>query len=201
VRNTNRQDAAAAHEEDSALAARRAIGTRLRDARKLRGITIVEAAKKAGLSRSFVAMVESGSSEIAVSRLIRLADVYDISIPDLLDAAPTNSAEFLPANAVRVFPTGMDTVAIHYLSGPSWGVQPFKVDLQPGARLEGLRHLGDEFIHCLVGTPTVVVDDIEYPLRPGDTVTLPSRATHSYLNPAQEPARLIGGVSRPTNHH
>jgi uncharacterized cupin superfamily protein len=92
------------------------------------------------------------------------------------------------------FPTGMDTVAIRYLSGPNWEIQPFIVDLQPGAQLEGLRHAGDEFIHCLSGEPTLVVNGVSYPLAPGDTVTLPSRANHSYVNPGDQPARLIGGA-------
>lgn len=184
-------------DDDSAAAClRRMIGSRLQELRESQGLSVREAAARAGLSRSFVAIVERGNSEIAVSRLIRLADVYGIGIADLLEGTTSTQAEFLPASAMRVFPTGMDTIAIRYLSSPSWGVQPFLVDLMPAAKFEDLRHPGDEFIHCLTGTPTVVVDGKPHPLQPGDTIVVPSEMSHSYFNLTSEPATVIGGVAR-----
>lgn len=179
-----------------AEATRRAIGRRLAAVRARQGLSVRRAAELAGLSRSFVAMVEKGASEIAVSRLIRLANVYNIGISDLLDGPAALAAEFMPGHATRVFPGDGEAVTIRYLSSPSWEVQPFLVDLAPSGTLEDLRHPGDEFIHCLSGMPTVVVDGSAHLMHPGDTVTLPSRATHSYINSADIPARLIGAVRR-----
>ncbi|HEX5193743.1 MAG TPA: cupin domain-containing protein [Solirubrobacteraceae bacterium] len=182
--------------EADAQRTRRAIGRRLAAVRTRQGLSVRRAAELAGLSRSFVTMVEKGASEIAVSRLIRLANVYNLGISDLLDGPAALSPEFMPANATRVFPGDGEAVRIRYLSSPSWEIQPFLVDLAPAGTLEDLRHPGDEFIHCLTGLPTVVVDGTAHLMHPGDTITLPSRATHSYINSADAPAQLIGGVRR-----
>lgn len=183
-------------ETQEAARLRELIGQRLQELREHRGLSVREAAARAGLSRSFVATVERGNSEIAFSRLIRLADVYGAGITDLLEGTRSAQPEFVPASAVYVFPTGLDTVAVRYLSSPSWAVQPFRVDLDPGARLEDLRHPGDEFLHCLAGEPTIVVDGRPYPLAVGDTVVVPSETTHSYFNLTPSAATLVGGVSR-----
>jgi transcriptional regulator with XRE-family HTH domain len=176
---------------------RHLIGSRLRELRESKGLSLREAASRAGLSRTFVAVVERGESEIAVSRLIRLADIYGAGVSDLLESVRNTQAEFVRKSETHVFPTGMDSVDIRYMASPSWEVQPFRVQLEPGARFEDLRHPGDEFIHCLEGNPTMVIDGASYPMDPGDTVVVPSEHVHSYFNKTNSRAIVVGAVARP----
>jgi quercetin dioxygenase-like cupin family protein len=157
-----------------------------------------DAAERASLSRSFISMVEAGTTEIAVSRLLRLAEAYDATVADLLANVHGPSVEFVErANAYEI-PTSSDAVRITYLSSPSWSMQPFEVRLAPGAELKDLSHHGEEFITCVVGRPELVVESKTFQLSRGDTVFLPDRAQHAYLNPHRRPAALVGAVQRVT---
>ncbi len=174
--------------------ARETIGRRLREARRRQGLTIKEAAELAGLSRSFVNIVERGASEIAVTRLIRLAAVYDVAVTELLDHAPTPTAELVPADAGYVLSSDGDAITIRHLTAGGWELQPFVVELKPGASVRQHRHIGDEFVHCLSGSVTVIVDGESHRLSPGDTLAFGGHTEHAYVNDSDQPARFLGAT-------
>ena len=62
----------------------RALGKRVRILRLTRELTQEELATAAGMSRSFVSLIEHGSHGIDVVRLIRLAAALDIPLAELL---------------------------------------------------------------------------------------------------------------------
>lgn len=183
--------------EETGIAAMKAIGERLKRFRLERGMSLREAASTAGLSPSFVSMVERGAAEIAVSRLIRLADVYGVVVADLMDNVHEPAIEFVPADEAHHIPRGVDDVEIIYLSSPSWTMQPFLVRLHPGSSLDSLVHATEEFVHCVSGTPTMVVMGGERAMKVGDTLFLPPHAEHTYMNPGGDEAVLLGAVRRP----
>lgn len=169
----------------------------LRKLRNERGMSLAAAAEASGLSRSFIAMVESGTTEIAVSRLIRLAQAYGAFAADLLtDVHSTIEPELVAqADTYRV-PTSGPLVEVEYLASASWPIQPFAVTLAPGGRLEGLAHSGTEFVHCVEGEVRMRIEAAEYDLRPGDTIVIPEYAEHTYANETSTRARIVGGVER-----
>jgi transcriptional regulator with XRE-family HTH domain len=58
-------------------------GDRLRSLRRARGLTLSQLERESGISRSFLGRVEQGRSDISISRLVKLARVYDITLDDL----------------------------------------------------------------------------------------------------------------------
>ncbi len=181
---------------DPAKMALHTIGERLRQLRIAKGMSLRDAATAAGLSASFISLVERGETEIAISRLIRLADTYGIVVADLLDNVHEPAVEFVPAAAAHEIPRAGDEVIVSYLASPSWTMQPFLVRLQPGARLDSLSHTAEEFLHCVSGQPTLIVAGEKQPLSPGDTLFLPPHVEHCYTNPGSEPATLVGAIRR-----
>ena len=85
-------------EEESAVF-QRALGKRLRLLRVVRELTQEELGQAAGISRSFVSLVEHGSNSLDVVRLMRLAEALGVSLPVLLDVgAPVSDlSEGLPS--------------------------------------------------------------------------------------------------------
>jgi transcriptional regulator with XRE-family HTH domain len=67
-----------------AQARRIALGRRLGDLRRARGLTQEALADKAGIHRTFLARVENGRTSIAVDRLLALADALGVRIHDVL---------------------------------------------------------------------------------------------------------------------
>lgn len=181
---------------DPGKVALRMIGERLRQLRIAKGMSLRDAATTAGLSASFISLVERGETEIAISRLIRLADTYDIVVADLLDNVHEPAVEYVPAASAHEIPRAGDEVIVSYLASPSWTMQPFLVRLLPGAHLDSLSHAAEEFLHCVSGQPTMIVGGEKRPLSPGDTLFLPPHAEYSYTNPGAQPAVLVGAVRR-----
>lgn len=182
--------------DDSDIEYRRAIGRRLRALREKAGWSLREAGERSGLSHSFIRMVERGESEIAVSRLLKLAEAYGVFAADVLTDTKTHKAELVLADHPYAVPSATDQVHVAFLSSPSWGLQPFKISLVPGAGMSDLRHHGDEFMHLLEGVAVVRIDGVDYELHPGDTVAVPEYSDHAYHNVGATRAVFLGAVNR-----
>lgn len=181
--------------EESQAASLRQIGERLREMRQQRNLTLSQAARAAEISPSFLGMLERGTSTVSISRLLALASVYEVSIADLLANVGEPRTEFVRSSEGLVAPVDSDDVTIVYLSSPSWSMQPFMVRLEPGAHLESLSHAAEEFVHCISGSPTMIVDQTEeFAMSPGDTLFLPPGVVHTYINDTRGIAVLLGAV-------
>jgi transcriptional regulator with XRE-family HTH domain len=190
----------AAHSGESVLpdlTTRSMLGERLQALRTAKGLTLQDVADATGLSRTFVGMVEQGKSEIAVARLLRIADFYGVTIHDLITTGADPAIEVVPGQVARRVPTGEEGVSLILLATRSdRSSQPFIVELAPQTQLDGLAHSGDEWIVCVEGKVRVRVAEAEHTLRPGDTVFYPGRLTHGYFNDWNDPVRIIGSVVR-----
>ena len=63
------------------------LGTRLRALRTERGLSLSQLESATRISSSFLSLVESGKSDITISRLLRLADYYDVELGDLVEGS------------------------------------------------------------------------------------------------------------------
>jgi transcriptional regulator with XRE-family HTH domain len=176
---------------------RRLLGHRLRGLRSRRGLTIAEVATATKMSRSFLALLERGGTEVAVSRLMRLADFYGVWLGDLL-GLPSPVIEVVPAAHARRMLSNAAGVDLRVLTMSSASsIQPFVLRMQPGSEHRGLPHQGQlQFTHCLSGSVTLEVAEGTYPLTPGDTIYFPSRFAHVYRNPGPLEAVVVGAVVR-----
>lgn len=62
----------------------RALGKRVRLARLTHELTQEQLADAAGMSRSFVSLIEKGTHGVDVVRLVRIADALDLSLVELI---------------------------------------------------------------------------------------------------------------------
>lgn len=74
-----------ANDREAEAAFLRRLGKRVRLLRLVRELSQDELARAAGMSRSFVSLIEKGSHGVNVIRLLRLADALAVSLPELLD--------------------------------------------------------------------------------------------------------------------
>jgi quercetin dioxygenase-like cupin family protein len=174
---------------------RHALGTHLRALRQRSGKSLRVAASLAGMSPTFVSLVERGRTEIALSRLVRLADVYDANVADLLAEIERPSVEFVPAAAALAAPRSSGDPKLVYLTSPSWRLQPFRIEIEPGEALEALAHAGEEFVHCVSGVVEMAVDGQTWALHAGDTIVVPPHAPHSYRNRGDLLGVVVGAVA------
>lgn len=65
--------------------ARKALASRLREARNEAGISQESVARRLGLLRPSVSMIESGGRNVTALELMRMAKLYGRTVPSLLD--------------------------------------------------------------------------------------------------------------------
>jgi len=184
------------HPKDSQLADRHLLANRLRMLRVRRQLSLAAVALGTGLSRSFLALLEEGKSDVSITRLLRIAEFYGVWLTDLVGTVAPSVEVVSPAEA-RLVPSD-DPGEIRLLSTRSVRtMQPFRIELPPGARIEGgLSHSGEEFVHCLVGSVDLEVVNAVHHLEAGYTASFPGRLPHSYQNVGEADATLVGATAR-----
>lgn len=73
---------------DTEAARRPLLVERLKEARKLAGLSQGQVAKILGLHRPSVSEMEAGNRRVSATELARLAEIYDVSVAWLLGKAP-----------------------------------------------------------------------------------------------------------------
>jgi len=162
------------------------IGAALRKVRTARGLSLADVADAAGISTSFLSLVEKDKSDITIGRLHRLIEFYGISITDLLPfAAHTEYPQVVRESERRILHSAAEGVDVYLLSADtSRQMMPLEVVFQPGARLaEPGRHPGEEFVLVLEGRLRLELEGSEpRTLAAGDSAYYPGERPHLLAN-------------------
>lgn len=176
-----------------------AVGERLKFFRTGKGLSVSEAAQRAGLSRSFLTLVEAGKSDIALGRLIRLVDIYGIKLGDLSSDAQAGEEILVRAGQAEAISSTVEGMALQVLV-PAGNrlMTPTLATLEPGGRmLEYLRHEGEEFVLIIEGRVIVDLEGSgELILEQGDSLCFSAARGHAYRNDTEQSARFLSVVVR-----
>lgn len=168
-------------------------GARLRALRIRRGLSIRAAAEEAGLSASFLSLVEREQSDLAMGRLMRLLDLYGATLTDLVGGEKQQSDVVRHGREIHVSSPGEHIEAFLLVSDTDRTLVPMVWVYAPGAGMsEPVVPLTDQFSHVIEGEVDVETDDGTHRLGPGDTIYM--RAGRRYLirNVGERDARLLG---------
>jgi transcriptional regulator with XRE-family HTH domain len=176
------------------------LGRGLHRLRLARGLSLADASAEAGVSASFLSVVEQGRSDIAIGRLMRLMAVYGARISDLDGGTTTQEVPVVRSGEGRHVRSqaGVDL----YLLAPDTdrAMMPVTTTFAPRARLANLHgHGGETFVYVLEGTLLFELPghDPEI-LGPGDTASYRPDPPPVMSNIGDVPLRVIGVVSPPT---
>lgn len=96
------------------------IGNKIKDLRKLNKLTQVELAKKANISRSYLADIEKDRYNASVDTLKALANGLNVKLSDILDEVP--SEPILNARDKRSINRDLQTIMDDFRNGTSEAV-------------------------------------------------------------------------------
>jgi DNA-binding transcriptional MerR regulator len=173
-------------------------GARLRQLRLAQGLTLREAADRAGLSAGYVSAIERRAAHPSVASLQRLTTAYGTTMLDLLHR-PQHAA-----GPVRVTERGVtqvgEAVRIEQLARDATMLEPQLFVLSAAAQSDGTyAHDGEEFLFVLDGAFTIWVgEDPPSTLEPGDALTFASTRPHRWRNAASGETRLLWINTPPT---
>jgi transcriptional regulator with XRE-family HTH domain len=178
------------------------LGTRLRALRTERGLSLSQLEAATKISSSFLSLVESGKSDITISRLVRLADFFDVELSDLVEGSRT---ERRPLEVIRdgegsVLASSSEGLTTRFLGHQRWQLSPRVTDYEAGATLEILGgdqaereilHHRELFIYIVTGTFEITVHGEEpVTLSRGDAVLIRDGADR-VVNTGRRPGRLL----------
>jgi transcriptional regulator with XRE-family HTH domain len=178
------------------------LGTRLRALRTERGLSLSQLEASTNISSSFLSLVESGKSDITISRLVRLADFFDVELSDLVDGS---RVERRPLEVIRdgegsVLASSTEGLTTRFLGHQRWQLSPRVTDYEAGGTLEiaggeqaarEILHHRELFIYIVNGTFEITVHDEEpVTVSRGDAVLIRDGADR-VVNTGRRSARLL----------
>ena len=148
------------------------LGTRLRALRTERGLSLSQLESATKISSSFLSLVESGKSDITISRLVRLADFFDVELSDLVEGS---RVERSPYEVIRdgegsVLASSSEGITTRFLGHQRWQLSPRVSDYDAGGTIEiaggeqaarEILHHRELFVYVITGTFEITVHEEE----------------------------------------
>ncbi len=170
------------------------VGSRLRELRQERGMSMRALGRASGLSTNALSMIERGRTSPSVSTLYKISEALGVPITAFFRLEPPKQdVVFRKANERRSvpFPRGV----WEGLGGESFvgGLEPFFLTLEVGATSGrfGMLHSGHEFVLCLEGSLEYEVEDERYLLEAGDSLLFAAQLQHRWRNAGKSPCRVV----------
>lgn len=181
------------------------IGAKLKHARLLKGMRLVDVAGKADCSESLLSKLENNKATPSLSLLHRLSTVLETNIAWLFtteDETPqiVMRKDDHPIIEFERF-RGTEGTRVERLAPFFEGhlLQALLFVIAPGGHsLDVIQHEGEEVGFVLEGEFELTVDDESHLLQPGDTFQFRSERPHGYRNPGSIETKVLWINTPPT---
>lgn len=150
-----------------------AVGPRLRELRRRRGITLAELGQRTGISESTLSRLEGGSRKPTLELLLPLAEVYAVPLDHLVGAPRTGDPR------IHLRPVTRGGMTLVPLSDPG-GAQAYKLLISPAPHSEPelQTHEGFEWIYVLAGRLRLLLGEQSLSLNPGEAAEFDTHVPH-----------------------
>lgn len=164
------------------------VGTRLKELREIRNISMRTLATKSGLSANALSMIERGRTSPSVSTLYKLADALGVSITAFF-ATELEKKQVIYLKAEERARIGFTRGTFEALGGEQFTgrMEPFMLTLENSASSgpHMITHSGHEFVFCLRGELDYQVERETFHLSPGDSLLFAAHLKHKWKNPGK----------------
>lgn len=159
------------------------IAAALRRERERVGISIAELARRAGLAKSTLSQLESGTGNPSIETLWSLGVALGVPFSRLVEP-PTSQVRVIRAgDGPRLQADRADFVVTLLAAGSSHTRRDvYVMELEPGKSREAAAHIPGSVEHIVVGAGRIVAgpDGETSELGPGDYITFPGDVPHHY---------------------
>lgn len=161
------------------------VGSRLRELREARNISMRTLATKSGLSANALSMIERGKTSPSVSTLYKLSDAMGISITAFF-GVETDRKQVVFLKSDERTRMSFTRGVFEALGGEHFvgRVEPFMLTMESGASSgpHMITHTGHEFVFCLRGELDYQVEKEVFHLSAGDSLLFASQLKHKWKN-------------------
>lgn len=178
------------------------VGERIRELRKIRGVTLQELADKVAVSVGYLSQIERNLSSLPIGTLRRISDALGVHIHWFFQpagAGPEDERDVIvrARQRRRMSFTGIGIVEELLspdLNGP---LELLLSTIAPGADSGEYSHGGVEAGIVIEGTIELWVGGRHFRLDEGDSFSFRSSETHRCRNPARRPAKVVWVITPP----
>lgn len=177
------------------------IGTRLRDLRERRQLTIRLLSVRSGVSHSNISLIERDKVSPSLDTLAAILDALGSTLPGFLSGGPDpqESPFYRPDDMPEI---GNETGISYRIIGirhPRRKLQLLRESYAIGADTgQSLSHDAQEAGVVLTGHIEVTAGSHTAVLRPGDGYYFDSREGHRFRNVGDTPAEIVSAITPPT---
>lgn len=161
------------------------VGSRLRELRRERRLTIPQLAEAAGLTSGFISQLERDLSSASLSSLARICEVLGVRIGDVTDPIPAERHDvFALPGQEHLLLTSTDERRFHVTES----------HLEPGADSGEQLHTlpaDVELVHVVSGSLEVWVGRKHRLLGAGESLTYSPREPHRWRNPSGKDMAVV----------
>ncbi|GAB6848405.1 helix-turn-helix domain-containing protein [Paraburkholderia kururiensis] len=188
----------------SAQTDHKAVGGRLRDARKARRLTLMQLSEQSGIAVSTISKAERGDIALTYDKFAALAHALQLDFDALFGRAAPNAARTREASMTPSFTASgeqmiYDTPNYEYgmLAADLTGKRMVPMRAHVRARSladfpDYIRHSGEEFVFLLHGALELRFENgTAYALKPGDSLYFDSSMGHVYLSTGKGDAEVL----------
>ncbi len=173
------------------------LATRVKTARKTKGMTLDQLAERSGLAKGILSKVENFRVTPSLPSIIKIAAALDIPLEKLfegLDQKPITS--IVRKSEVKEVERDSEESTIRYfdLAHPRANrkMDPFELIVPAGGgRKMPMTHEGEEFLHVVEGKVVFELDDELLNLEAGDSIYFDAEIPHCLRNDSKKDAKVI----------
>ncbi len=177
------------------------IGSRIRELRHKKGLSVTELARRAGISKSMISQVEREDANPSVETVRAIAAALEVPVFALfLEEGQSPGALVRKSERITLTIPGSEIVRELLTPDLQRAMALILGRIPPGAVSSPAptTHRGEECILVLQGTVVVHLQDEQYVLEAGDTFYFDARVPHLFTNPGDTEAELLSAIAPPT---
>lgn len=151
-------------------------------------MTLAGMSEITGIAVSTLSRLEAGQRQPSLAVLLRLAQVHDVTLDDLVGAPPTGDPRIHPRPSTRY---GMTWLPLSHQPG---GIQAYKLIIpvsSPGGKPEQRSHNGYEWLYVLQGRLRLLLGEHDLVLTAGEVAEFHTRTPQSSPTLPEAPAELL----------
>lgn len=176
------------------------LGKRLKALRLDKRMTLKQVAEKTDLSISFLSQVERSQCSITLTSLQKVAEALGVGPGYFFPSDEVQKASITRRGSRKELQFNHSSFIYTSLCGnlPNPVFEPILATLLPGEKKAApYSHKGQEFGYVLEGSLTIILDQEEHELQPGDSIHIDSTSPHNWFNRTDEPVKVLWVISPP----